>query len=153
MARLAPPEGYGDDVAVVLYRNPAPLDLVFPAEAGQLAAIRGRLRNWLDSCSPGPATIQNSLVAAGEAIANAIEHGYQDQAGQQVRLHAVATAGQLRLTISDSGHWQPPGPDGAPYRGKGIPLMRALMDNVSIDAGPAGTTVTMDVRITRDHIA
>jgi hypothetical protein len=31
--------------------------------------------------------------------------------------------------------------------------MRAMMDNVSIDADAAGTTVTMDVRIIRDHSA
>jgi len=31
--------------------------------------------------------------------------------------------------------------------------MRAMMDNVGIEPGAAGTTVTMDVRITRDHSA
>jgi hypothetical protein len=31
--------------------------------------------------------------------------------------------------------------------------MRTLMDNVSIDTDTVGTTVTMDVRISRDHSA
>ena len=44
MARLAPAGGYGDDVAVVLYRHPAPLELAFPAETDQLRPVRARLR-------------------------------------------------------------------------------------------------------------
>ena len=93
-------------------------------------------------------TVQDVLVAAGEACANAIEHGYRDQPGQQVRLQATATTGRLRLAVTDSGRWRPAAPDPDPYRGKGIPLMRALMDNVSIEADAAGTTVIMDVGIT-----
>jgi hypothetical protein len=60
---------------------------------------------------------------------------------------------RLLLTVADRGRWLPPGPEPAPYRGKGLSLMRAMMDNVSIDTGAAGTTVSMDVRITRDHSA
>jgi anti-sigma regulatory factor (Ser/Thr protein kinase) len=147
MTRLAPLGGYGDDVAIVLYRHPAPLDLSFPAEVGQLRPVRARLHGWLDGCGLSTALVQGALVAAGEAVANAIEHGHRDHPGLQVRLQAAVTASRLSLTISDSGRWLPPGPEPVPYRGKGVPLMRALMDNVSIDAGPAGTTVTMDVRI------
>jgi two-component sensor histidine kinase len=87
-------------------------------------------------------------VAAGEAVANAIEHGHRDNPGQEIRLRAAVTADQLRLTVTDSGRWLPPGPAPAPYRGNGIMLMRAMMDHVSIDTGTAGTTVHMDVRIT-----
>jgi len=147
MSRLAPPEDYGDDVAIVLYRHPGPLELAFPADARQLAPARARLRHWLYSCGLGTIAMQDVLVAAGEACANAIEHGYRDQPGEQVRLQATATAGRLWLTVTDSGRWRPPVPGPDPCREKGIPLMRALMDNVSIEAGAAGTTVTMDVGI------
>jgi hypothetical protein len=34
------------------------------------------------------------------------------------------------------------------YRGHGIALMRALMQQVTIEPGPAGTTVDMYARIT-----
>ena len=153
MARLAPPGGYGDDVAVVLYRHPAPLELVFPAETEQLRPVRARLRRWLDGCGLSAPLTQDALVAAGEAVANAIEHGHRDQPGQEIRLRAAVTANRLRMTIADSGRWLPPSPDPTPYRGKGIPLMRAMMDDVSVDAGPAGTTVAMEVRIARDQSA
>jgi PAS domain S-box-containing protein len=153
MARLAPPEGYGDDVAVVLYRHPAPLDVTFPADTAQLRLVRAQLRHWLDGCGLAAPLAQDALVAAGEAVANAIEHGHRDRPGQEIRLRAAITANWLQLTVADSGRWLPPGPEPTPYRGKGLHLMRTLMDNVSIDPGTAGTTVTMDVRITRDHSA
>ncbi|MFI5083278.1 MAG: SpoIIE family protein phosphatase, partial [Streptosporangiales bacterium] len=40
MTRLAPAEGYEDDVAMVLYHHPAPLDVLFSAESEQLASVR-----------------------------------------------------------------------------------------------------------------
>jgi anti-sigma regulatory factor (Ser/Thr protein kinase) len=153
MATLAPTGGYGDDVAVVLYRHPAPLELAFPADTAQLRPVRARLRRWLDGCGLSTPLAQDALVAAGEAVANAIEHGHRDNPGQEIRLRAVVIANLLRLTVADTGRWLPPGPEPAPYRGKGLSLMRAMMDTVTIDTTAAGTTVTMDVRITRDHSA
>src|SRR6202012_3826992 len=40
MSRLAPIDGYQDDVAVLLYRHPAPLEMDFPADVSQLAPTR-----------------------------------------------------------------------------------------------------------------
>ena len=34
MGDMAPPDGYEDDVALVLFRYPEPLDLTFPADRG-----------------------------------------------------------------------------------------------------------------------
>jgi anti-sigma regulatory factor (Ser/Thr protein kinase) len=153
MAALAPPYGYGDDVAMVLYRHPAPLDLTFPAEIGQLPPVRARLRQWLDGCGLGQRLAQDALVAAGEAVANAIEHGHRARPDGEIRLQASVTAGTLRLTVTDSGRWLPPGPAPAPFRGKGIPLMRAFMDTVSIEPDGPGTTVIMEARITGDRSA
>ena len=147
MAALAPPGGYEDDVALVLYRQPGPLNLRFSADSGELAGVRARLRGWLGSCDVSARTAQDVLVAAGEAIANAIEHGHRDQPGQQVRLRAVSTAAQLQLTVTDNGRWQASPPGDRSLRGHGIALMRALMDQVTIEPGPSGTTVHMYVRI------
>jgi PAS domain S-box-containing protein len=148
MIRLAPASGYDDDVALLLYRHPGPLELEFPAESNRLAPVRSALRGWLDRCGIEAGVIQNVLVAAGEACANAIEHGHREHPGGRIRLRAAATAGDLRLTISDSGRWKTPDPDANPYRGRGIKLMRAFMHTVTVTSGTTGTVVDMQARLT-----
>ncbi|MEV4252340.1 SpoIIE family protein phosphatase [Spirillospora sp. NPDC049652] len=147
MKRLAPDDGYDDDVALLLYRHPAPLEMSFPAESAQLAPVRKALRGWLDQCDLPPGTVQNILVAAGEACANAIEHGHRDAPGDAVYFRAEAFVDDLRLTIVDTGRWKTPRPELNTHRGRGMGLMRALMRQVTVTPGPSGTTVDMHARI------
>jgi anti-sigma regulatory factor (Ser/Thr protein kinase) len=92
--------------------------------------------------------VQDVLVAAGEACANAVEHGHRNAPGEQIQLRAAATVTQLRLTITDTGRWKVARSANGTNRGHGIPLMRALMQQVTIEPGDAGTTVDMQLRIT-----
>lgn len=147
MTRLAPADGYDDDVALLLYRHPAPLEMSFPAESAQLAPVRKTLRGWLDQCDLPPTTVQSVLVAVGEACANAIEHGHRDAPGAPVYVRAEALVDRLHLTITDTGRWKTPQPELNTHRGRGTSLMHALMQHVSITSGPAGTTVDMHTRI------
>ncbi|MER5884885.1 SpoIIE family protein phosphatase [Streptomyces sp. NPDC001941] len=147
MRRLAPADGYDDDVALLLYRHPAPLELSFPADSAQLAPVRKLLRSWLAQCEVSTLTVQNVLVAAGEACANAVEHGHRHNPGEAVRLRAEALVDALRLTIADSGRWKDPVPEPDAHRGRGLGLMRALAQHVTITPGPLGTTVDLEVRI------
>ncbi|MFE9804321.1 SpoIIE family protein phosphatase [Streptomyces goshikiensis] len=147
MARLAPTDGYDDDVALLLYRHPAPLEMSFPADSAQLAPVRKTLRSWLDQCDLPPGTAQNILVAAGEACANAIEHGHRDAPGGTIHFRAEAYVDDLHLTIADTGRWKAPQPELNTHRGRGMGLMRALMQQVTITPGPFGTTVDMHTRI------
>jgi anti-sigma regulatory factor (Ser/Thr protein kinase) len=147
MARLAPPDGYDDDVALLLYRHPAPLDVTFPAESSQLAPIRDALRGWLAQCRIPRRTAQGFLVAAGEACANAVEHGRPETGGSTIRLRAEALVDQLHLTVTDTGRWKPPRPGTGHDRGRGTALMRALTQRLTITPGPGGTTVQMHTRI------
>ena len=148
MERMAVGGGYEDDVALLLYRHPAPLDLVFPAEADRLATVRQALREWLAACGLKPLTVQNILVAAGEACANAVEHGYRDDPGGPVRLQAEATAENIRLTVTDSGVWKQPDSEAGSLRGRGLVLMRAMMSRVAITPGTdGGTTVTLETGV------
>ncbi|MFI0941469.1 SpoIIE family protein phosphatase [Streptomyces sp. NPDC021020] len=149
MDRMAPPGGYDDDVALLLYRHPAPLNVAFPAEAAQLAPVRRALRNWLNQCALPPQTVQNVLVAVGEACANAVEHGHRDSPGDTVRLRAEARPDAMHLTVSDTGGWRTPRPDTDIDRGRGFTLMRALMQNVTVTSDAGGTTVALHTRISR----
>jgi serine phosphatase RsbU (regulator of sigma subunit)/anti-sigma regulatory factor (Ser/Thr protein kinase) len=147
MSRLAPSGGYQDDVALLLYRHPAPLELKFPADVTHLAPTRKALRSWLTRARLDPDQAMNVLIAAGEAVANAIEHGHRHKPGGTIVLDATALVDQVQLTITDTGSWKTPQPAANPHRGRGITLMRGLMHDVTINPHPAGTTVQLSVRI------
>jgi serine phosphatase RsbU (regulator of sigma subunit)/anti-sigma regulatory factor (Ser/Thr protein kinase) len=148
MSRLAPSGGYQDDVVLLLYRHPAPLELDFPPHVSQLARSRAALRSWLTRARVDPDQAHDMLVAAGEAVANAIEHGHRDSPEGIISLRATALVDQVQLTIADTGSWKPPQPAADAHRGRGITLMRALMHDIAIHPEAAGTTVHLFARIT-----
>lgn len=147
MSNLAPVDGYQDDVVLLLYRQPAALELEFPADAGQLAQARTTLRNWLSRAGVNPQQAMDVLIAAGEAIANGIEHGYRHSSRGTIRLTATALPDQVQLAVSDSGSWQAAPAEAGSNRGRGIALMRELMDDLVITRNTAGTAVHLSVRI------
>ncbi|WP_431884988.1 SpoIIE family protein phosphatase [Micromonospora wenchangensis] len=144
MRRMTPQGGY-DDIALLLYRHPAPLELSFPADRSQMAPVRSTLRQWLRRTGADPHLAQDVLVATGEACANAVEHGHRDARPGLIRLLAVAAGTDLFVTVVDSGRWKVPEIDHD--RGRGINLMRALMSHVDIRTTAAGTTVELHTRI------
>ena len=148
MSRLAPSGGYQDDVALLLYRHPAPLELKFSARASNLAPTRKALRSWLSRARVDPDQTVNVLIAAGEAVANAIEHGHRYSPEGTISLAAIALVDQVQVTITDTGSWKPPQQAANPHRGRGITLMRGLMHDVTINPETAGTTVHLTARIT-----
>ncbi|CAM2932865.1 SpoIIE family protein phosphatase [Mycobacterium intermedium] len=148
MSQLEPASGYSDDVAVLLYRQPAPLSIRFAADVQQLAPSRRALRNWLTRAGVPPAQIQDVLIATGEAVANAIEHGHRDRPGGTVTLQATALVDRVLVTVSDTGTWKTPRVVPDVSRGRGILLMRRLMEDVEINYSDDGTTVHLHARIT-----
>ncbi len=148
MSKLAPRGGYQDDVVLLLYRHPAPLEMNFPADVSQIDRVRTDLRNWLTRCRIDPDQAYDVLIAAGEAVANAIEHGHRHSPQGEVSLSAVALVDQLQLTITDTGSWKPPHRSPDSHRGRGITLMKALMQKVAIRSDTDGTTVNLTVGIT-----
>jgi anti-sigma regulatory factor (Ser/Thr protein kinase) len=148
MSRLTPSGGYQDDVALLLYRHPAPLELRFPAHASSLAPTRKALRSWLTRARVSPDQATNVLIAAGEAVANAIEHGHRYSPEGTISLGAIALVDQVHVTVTDTGSWKPPQPSANADRGRGITLMRGLMHDVTINPDTAGTTVHLSARIT-----
>lgn len=147
MSRLAPSDGYQDDVALLLYRQPAPLVVEIAADANELATTRAALRGWLTRVGLHPEQTMDVLIAVGEAVANSIEHGHRERLEGTVSLRATAVADRLHLTVADTGSWKPPQSDPNSNRGRGIMLMRALMQDVTIEPSETGTTIHMQTRI------
>jgi serine phosphatase RsbU (regulator of sigma subunit)/GAF domain-containing protein/anti-sigma regulatory factor (Ser/Thr protein kinase) len=148
MTRLAPSSGYQDDVAMLLYRHPGPLEISFPADVNELGRSRAALRSWLTQTRVNPDQAHDILVAAGEAVANAIEHGHRHSPEGIITLRATALVDQVHLTVVDTGSWKTPQPVTDQHRGRGITLMRALMQDVAIHPDAGGTTVHLSARIT-----
>jgi anti-sigma regulatory factor (Ser/Thr protein kinase) len=147
MSELEPGGGYPDDVAMLLYRQPAPLAMDFEADARHLAPSRAALRAWLTQAGVDPDQIQDVLIATGEAVSNAIEHGHRDQREGTVSLRVAAVVDRLQVTVIDTGVWKPPREVADISRGRGLTLMRNLMEDFAIHSNDAGTTVHMYARI------
>jgi anti-sigma regulatory factor (Ser/Thr protein kinase) len=84
------------------------------------------------------------LAACGEAIANAVEHAYVGAPGL-VRVSAHASHDTLVVSVEDEGKWKPA--QRRDERGRGLPLMRALMDAVEIRTHQARTEVRLTMTI------
>jgi PAS domain S-box-containing protein len=148
MSSLRPADGYEDDVALLLYRRTVPpLTLEFEAHPGSLAATRHWLRAWLADARLDEDLEQDVLVATGEACANAVEHAYTGGTGPNALLSVRLTGAHLVVTIADHGRWKQPPPDNHVLRGRGMPMMEALADAVTIRHDTEGTTVTLEWRI------
>jgi anti-sigma regulatory factor (Ser/Thr protein kinase) len=147
MDRLTPVDGYQDDVALLLYRQPGPLEMEFPADAGQLAHTRSAMREWLQRAGVAPEQAYDTLIATGEAVANAIEHGHRDRPHGTVTLTATVLVDRLRVRVVDAGAWRPPRAVPDVSRGRGITLMKGLMDDFTIHTDGDGTTVNLSARI------
>lgn len=147
MSELEPHGGYPDDVALLLYRRPGPLNVTFAADASQLAPIRDTLRGWLTQAGVDDERMQDVLIATGEAVSNAIEHGHRDRPEGLVSLRVTAVVDRLQVTVVDSGTWKLPRTVADISRGRGMALMQGLMEDFTIHSDDDGTTVSMHARI------
>ena len=89
------------------------------------------------------------MVAVGEACANAAEHAYRGSEPGPMSVSAtVDVDGLLTVTIRDEGTWRPPDRDPGD-RGRGLLIMRQLVDTVTLDERDRGTTITLTLRLRR----
>ena len=103
------------------------------------AAGRVQLRRWMADRA-GDGDSNDVLLACGEAVDNAFEHG-RSPVTIELRFEPE---GDLEIVVRDHGSWrvsvhQPP-------RGLGLPIMTALMDNVTIDTTD-GTALRLSRRL------
>jgi serine phosphatase RsbU (regulator of sigma subunit)/anti-sigma regulatory factor (Ser/Thr protein kinase) len=90
------------------------------------------------------------LTATGEALANAVEHAYGVAPGL-VRVQASLVDDVLLVTVEDEGKWKPA--TRRDDRGRGLPLMRALMDAVEIRTHQARTEVRLMMELSERRLS
>jgi serine/threonine-protein kinase RsbW len=140
--------------------------LVFQSETLSVPVMRRVLGDTLRGLGVDEESVYDILLAATEACTNVLTH-----AGRQVRGYAVVTslgAVGCQVEVADEGTGvassQPAVETGAgglqeipvaqlPESGRGLAVMRACVDNVTLDSRPGrGTVVTMrkHIRWSRD---
>ena len=110
-----------------------------------LAGLRRTLGRWLQSEGVAENDLFNITLAVSEAAANAIEHAYGAHEAT-FRVTGSHEGEEVRVTVSDGGRWRSSRPYG---RGRGLAIMRALVDDAEIERGKDGTSVTLIKRVGR----
>ena len=130
------PERVDDDVTALFVRAEDVLGenirLTLTPDADALAALRRMLRRWLIEMGAAPDEMGAIVMAANEAWQNAIEHGHDFQP-VPVNVRFQREEDEVIVTVRDAGGRGQPAGD--PDRGRGIELMRGLMDHAKLDLG------------------
>jgi anti-sigma regulatory factor (Ser/Thr protein kinase) len=111
-----------------------------------LVKAREELEAVATACKYCDDDIYQMKVALSEAVANAIEHGSPHGSDSHIYIKFECDLKKMIIEIADEGVFKArlPVTDGRPsHRGRGIFLMTALMDQVSINERPEGTVVKL----------
>lgn len=127
------------------------LDLTvrLPSEPGSVAAGRHTVDCALKSIDVDEQTRGDVALAVSEACANVVEHagpvpGYS--------ISVVADRGRCVVDVADDGcglspdRLEAPAPQSSAERGRGLHIIRAVMDGVHVTSGPAGGLIIRMVK-------
>jgi anti-sigma regulatory factor (Ser/Thr protein kinase)/uncharacterized protein YigA (DUF484 family) len=146
ISRLTKDTTIADDIAILAVQTVGLhelLEVEVSAEPAQLATARHLIRRWIEANEGTDDDCAAFAIAVSEAFANSIEHAYGPRRAA-VELGASLRDGIATVTIRDRGRWREPR---GGNRGRGIPIMREFMDDVSIERSPEGTTVHLRRRL------
>jgi PAS domain S-box-containing protein len=134
-----------DDVTLVAVRGEALLGpvarLKLSPDPDALASLRRLTARWLREQGAQPDEVHDLVMAANEAWQNALEHGTnfaRTTVGVDLQ---VDPHGEVAITVRDAGSRDRAPSD--PDRGRGIELMRALGDEITLELAPHGSTVRL----------
>lgn len=122
-----------------------------PADGATARTLNLRVDDWIaDTLDVDDVRRSDMLLTVAEALANAAEHAYSSSADAGEMNVAIAYDDAdtgIVIQISDRGTWlkHASGPTDT-SRGRGLLLMRALADDVTLDSNPEGTRVQLHFR-------
>jgi serine phosphatase RsbU (regulator of sigma subunit)/anti-sigma regulatory factor (Ser/Thr protein kinase) len=135
-----------DDVALLAIETMPlgdTLEITLPARPNVLGALRNTLGRWLRAFGANEDELFDITLSASEAATNAIEHAYgAREATFTVRCEHDGR--QATITVRDVGRWRTTRPQRG---GRGLKIMRSLVDDVNIDSDQHGTVVTITKRL------
>jgi serine phosphatase RsbU (regulator of sigma subunit)/anti-sigma regulatory factor (Ser/Thr protein kinase) len=141
-----------DDVALLAARVTPLEDRLltrWPARSDALAQVRHLLRRWLRHEGATDDEIYDVTVACQEACANAVEHAYAP--GEEAfEVEAMRLGDDIEISVRDRGQWRRAR---GSHRGRGMPMMEALMDSVHVQHTAEGTVVVLRRTLGRERAA
>lgn len=125
--------------------SPEPVPLEQEFDAGSLYALRSAVAAHAAAAGLPPARVYDVVLAAHELAANAVRHGTGHG-----RLRLQAADGVLTCQVTDAGPAtasgdENPDAEAAPWsaeHGHGLWVIGQVASQLTVDHGPAGTTVT-----------
>jgi PAS domain S-box-containing protein len=142
---LPPAVRHPDDVTLLVLRAQEQLgprvELDVSGEPGALKSTRDTLRLWLSETDASQDDRDDITMATNEACENVVEHAY-GLGADPFQVVFERDGNEICISVRDRGSWRAE-PDPARGRGRGLELMRRMMDDVDVQAGPNGTTVKL----------
>lgn len=127
----------------------APSMVLIPADLASIAVVRAAICAALRDHGWGEDASNRVVLAASEAVANAVEHGSQD--GELVEIVYQVGDEDTQVRILDSGgtvRWTPPAePPTTPStatRGRGLAIINALAQKMEFRPAGHGTELRLD---------
>jgi len=143
--------GRQDDVALVAIRRRVMagtrLQLKRHGVPDAVTEVRRVLRRWLTDNGADETVVGDVLLACSEACTNVIQHAY-GAGGGPLNVNASIQDGDLTISVRDDGQWKARRDDRG--GGRGVGLMRAVMDEVDVVGAPSGTEVRMRRTLVRE---
>ena len=105
--------------------------------------LRRTVARWLTEVGATREESNDIQVACHEASSNAMEHAYRFREAT-ISVDAEVVGEEIVITVADQGQWRDQRDSD---RGRGLNLIRALMDSVEVNPTERGTTVRMTKRL------
>jgi anti-sigma regulatory factor (Ser/Thr protein kinase) len=151
---LAGAERSDDSLALVVRRSPVAVRPVerhwtFDVAPSVARSARVELGAWLASIDVEAAVVDDALLVASELVTNSAKAG-----STSISVAAVVTDSALVLDVTDDGQGSPlldelgfELPDDDADKGRGLLIVRAIVDDVSVLSTAQGTAIRTEVRL------
>jgi len=141
-----------DDVALLAIESlhlEDVLQLTFDTRPDVLGGLRNTLERWLAAAGASEGEMFDVALSASEAATNAIEHAYGAR-DASFTVRCERRGDDVTIVVRDEGRWRTLRPNGG---GRGLTIMRALMDLVEVDTDEDGTEVSLTKTLSRSASA